>query len=173
MLEQCLASSVIAAMWSNRVEDGYLRLQMPDSDRSALLTRFAYLDDAFMQQPEEEPIREMLRFFPGAKPTSQAYLYVMRQTIPAPSWAVADACMRARRGELKEKTWAPIPSLLRALAWDIALPYWRERARLARILAARDPRPAESAERRKHVAERILAQVRERMFAGKAKNPQG
>jgi hypothetical protein len=173
MLEQCLVSAVVAAMWENKIDSGRLISQMPDSDRSALLTRFVYLDDAFLQQASVDPIDDMLRFFPGAKPTPQAYLYVMRQAIPAPSWAVADACMRARRGELRENRFAPFPGLLRALAWQIAMPFYVERKRIARILAARDPLPFESQDKRKHVAERILAQVRERMIAGRAKNLQG
>jgi hypothetical protein len=164
MLVPDLACAVLAQMWVSRITDGRLTRTMGADDRSAMLTRFTYLDDAFLQHAEQGPIADMLQAFPvGKKPTAEAYLFVLNLERPAPLWAVTDACLRARRGELKETQWAPLPSVLRAVAWHIALPFWQERIMLARVLAAKEPLPYESADKRKAVTERILGQLRARM----------
>ena len=165
MLEGDLESSVLGAMWFSRIENGRLTEPMPEENRTVLLTRFAYLDDAFLQHGLITDIYGLLQAFPfGKHPTAESYLFVLNQERPAPRWAVTDACMRARRGELGEKSFAPLPSLLRASAWGIALPFWQERCRLAKVLAAKEPAIEAPYDKRREITEKILDSLRLRGF---------
>ena len=153
----------LTAIWSNRLEGDRLALPLEAESRAILASRHHDLSVAFLQHDCAVPVEELLQYFRHQRLNRSAYLHVLSLKVPAPVWAVAGAAERVMRGELAQKEFCPLPGVLRGLAWQLATPLWVEMRRIGRILAAKGPRPAETAERRKHVAARIVADYRSKV----------
>jgi hypothetical protein len=160
----------LAALWANRLEGDVLTETMPDQARDMLRSRLAVLDSCFVSKWGDKsdpagvylsPVAEMLRHYAPMLKRSNArdYAYVLAQAVPAPLWSVVGAVNRVKMGDMAKPEFPPIPGVLRKLAWAIAAPFWTERIRIVRLLAAKPPRPYESPERRREVANRILSEL--------------
>jgi hypothetical protein len=166
------AACELAFVWFSRLEGKRLAQPMPPEARTILINRCDVLDSCFADLADirgnvrsVRSVREMLELYAPAlhRPKVGDYVWCLAQHLAAPVWAIVRAVDRVKRGEIPRPEFPPLPGLLRGLAWDVARPFWAEHKRLKLILAAESPAVEETAEKRRQVAARILAEL------GKAK----
>src|SRR5215472_3151423 len=152
--------------WRNKIDGEHLTEFLPDESRDILTSRSRVLEAAFVTEyPTDFPeyVAEMLRPYGRlARVEPKSFVWVLRQHLMAPVWAALEAIKRVRLGQMPKAEFPPLPSQLRAIAWGVAGPFQTERMMIGKILRSRPPRQAETSERRREVAARVLSELRNR-----------